>query len=135
MLKRHKGIISKTAFTSVYAFVGTIASHAGEEVIHQGEKAVKQKLLEEKNTTKAIVMMLAGCRDEQTSADTNAFGSGSTGAMSYSFITALTQCPNHTWESLIRSMRDILHKGDKKFQQMPQLSMGKPIDPKSAVLF
>ena len=79
--------------------------------------------------------MLAGCRDEQTSADTNAFGTGSTGAMSYSFITALTQQPSHTWETLIRSMRDILHKGDKKFTQMPQLSMGRVIDPASPVLF
>jgi hypothetical protein len=55
-----------------------------------------------------------------------------TGAMSYAFITALNEQPDRatlTWAQLITNMRNILHHGSHTFTQMPQLSMGKPLDP------
>jgi len=79
-------------------------------------------------------MQISGCRDEQTSADTNALGGTSTGAMSYAFIATFNQNPNQTWASLIKNMRDYLHKGPKKFTQMPQLSMGRLVSPDLPVL-
>lgn len=116
--------------------IAGIASLVGTEVVHQGKKIAQKELLALTNTSKAMIMMIAGCRDDQTSADvTNAFGKvGSTGAMSYSFITAITANPNHSWASLIRAMRDILHRGEKKFTQMPQLSMGREVSPNLPVV-
>jgi hypothetical protein len=121
---------------SALTSVAGIASLVGTEVLYQGKKKAKRELLAMTNTSNAMVMMIAGCRDDQTSADvTNAFGqSGSTGAMSYSFITAITANSNHSWASLIRAMRDILHRGDKKFTQMPQLSMGRNLNPNLPVV-
>lgn len=111
-----------------------LAELAGDEIWYQGKKHVRREVMK-KNTSKALVMQISGCRDDQTSADTNAFGSGSSGAMSYSFISSFNTNPIHTWKTLLTAMRDCLHKGNKKFTQMPQLSMGRIVDPRLPVVF
>eukprot|EP01103_Thecamoeba_quadrilineata_P003924 TRINITY_DN13659_c0_g1_i1.p1 TRINITY_DN13659_c0_g1~~TRINITY_DN13659_c0_g1_i1.p1 ORF type:complete len:357 (-),score=64.43 TRINITY_DN13659_c0_g1_i1:80-1150(-) len=76
--------------------------------------------------SEADVLMIAGCRDDQTSADASISGQA-TGAMSYSFIMTMTQNPHPTYVGLLNSMRDILY--EKKFAQIPQLSTSHEMDP------
>jgi len=111
-----------------------VVKHVKDEIDHQKTKHECRRRCEEQNTSKAMVMMIAGCRDDQTSSDTT-FQGEATGAMSYAFSKVLSHNPDQTWESLIREMRDLLHKGDKEFDQMPQLSMGRPVDTSLKVLF
>jgi len=114
---------------------GKLFDVVSSELLYQGKKKGRRKVVQQLNTSKALVMQISGCRDEQTSSDTNAFDGQSTGAMSYAFMSTMTNNPNQTWESLIRNMRDILHKeGPKKFIQMPQLSMGRLVSPQLPVV-
>ncbi|PLW04346.1 hypothetical protein PCASD_26743, partial [Puccinia coronata f. sp. avenae] len=46
-------------------------------------------------------------------------------AMSYAFITSLTQAPQQTYQQLLVSIRQILAN---KYSQKPQLSASHPID-------
>jgi hypothetical protein len=74
----------------------------------------------------ADVVMFSGCKDEQTSADTQEQGVGSTGAMSYALIKSLKSEPyDLTYIQLLNSVRQILRG---KYQQLPQLSSGRPMD-------
>jgi len=134
---RHKKKIKiKSVLSGGVTGIGSVvASVAGGELVHQGKKHARREIMEHMNTSKAMVMMIAGCRDEQTSADTNAFGTGSTGAMSWAFIRSITSNQQHSWASLIKAMRDCLHQGEKKFTQMPQLSLGRKINPNMPVVF
>lgn len=72
----------------------------------------------------ADVISISGSKDDQTSADARINGVA-TGAMSYSFITALTRNPNQSFLSLLNDMRDIL---DDNYSQKPQLSTSHPTD-------
>lgn len=83
-----------------------------------GEKARKTK------TSPADVISWSGCKDSQTSADTVEAGKA-TGAMSYAFISVLTQNKNQTYQSLLNSIRDILKS---KYSQKPQLAASHPMD-------
>merc|ERR1712137_1065973 len=132
-MKRHK--IGFSSLTSLAGIASTVTAVAGSEILYQGKKKTRQEILEKLNTTKAMVMQISGCRDEQTSADTSALSGGATGAMSYAFISTMNQNPNQTWKSLIKNMRDCLHNGPKKFTQMPQLNMGRLVSPDLPVLF
>ncbi|WVQ98413.1 hypothetical protein IAU59_005536 [Kwoniella sp. CBS 9459] len=75
-------------------------------------------------TSPADVIQWAGCKDSQTSADTQEEGKA-TGAMSYAFIAALTKYPNQSYQQLLISVREEM-KG--KYTQVPQLSACHPID-------
>jgi len=72
-------------------------------------------------TTVADCIMFSGCEDDQTSADTTIQGLGSTGALSFAFISAMNENPHFTYLQLLNRMRDILRG---KFTQKPQLSSG-----------
>ncbi|TPX32646.1 hypothetical protein SmJEL517_g04332 [Synchytrium microbalum] len=87
----------------------------------------EQKLAQQQalNGSYADVIMFAGCKDSQTSADTSVAGVGATGAMSYAFIAALTQNRNQSFAQLLGSVRGILAA---KYSQTPQLSSGRYID-------
>ncbi|KAH7920516.1 hypothetical protein BV22DRAFT_1039793 [Leucogyrophana mollusca] len=74
--------------------------------------------------TSADVISFAGCRDDQTSADT-VQGGVAVGAMSYAFVTALVRKPSQTYQELLKSVRDILRDN---YKQKPQLSSSHPID-------
>ena len=69
------------------------------------------------------VIMISGCRDDQTSAD-GFINSKSQGAMTWSFLNSIK--PNITWRQLIDNMHTIL--SESEFTQIPKLSSGKLID-------
>ncbi|KAI9450165.1 peptidase C14, caspase domain-containing protein [Lactarius psammicola] len=75
-------------------------------------------------TSPADVISWSGCKDSQTSADAVEAGSA-TGAMSYAFITSLTQQPQQSYQQLLQSIRGILRA---KYSQKPQLSSSHPMD-------
>jgi len=75
-------------------------------------------------TSPADVISWSGCKDSQTSADTQEAGTA-TGAMSYAFITALSQNKQQSYQQLLISLRSILQA---KYDQKPQLSSSHPMD-------
>lgn len=80
--------------------------------------------------TAGQVIMISGCMDSQTSADAyvnyNGQNMGS-GAMSFSFLETINnKGTNISLKTLIESMRTLLK--DNGYEQIPQLSSGKPID-------
>ncbi|KAK0210308.1 caspase domain-containing protein [Desarmillaria ectypa] len=75
-------------------------------------------------TSPADVISWSGCKDSQTSADTQEAGRA-TGAMSYAFTTVLAQNPEQSYELLLNNIRDVLRS---KYSQKPQLSSSHPMD-------
>nr|XP_019014601.1 metacaspase-1 [Kwoniella pini CBS 10737]OCF53382.1 metacaspase-1 [Kwoniella pini CBS 10737] len=88
----------------------------GKNLVNQNSDA--RKRTQETKTSPADVIMWSGCKDSQTSADTQEAGKA-TGAMSYAFIAALTKYPQQSYVQLLKTIRDEL-KG--KYSQKPQLS-------------
>lgn len=72
----------------------------------------------------ADVIMMSGCKDSQTSADAVEAGKA-TGAMSWAFITVLSQWPQMSYRQLLNATRDALAA---KYSQKPQMSASHPID-------
>ncbi|WWC69797.1 uncharacterized protein I206_103740 [Kwoniella pini CBS 10737] len=75
-------------------------------------------------TSPADIIQWAGCKDNQTSADSQEEGKA-TGAMSYAFIAALTKYPKQSYQQLLVSVREEMRG---KYTQKPQLSACHPID-------
>ena len=71
------------------------------------------------------VIMISGCRDNQTSEDAY-INSIFQGAMSWAFLDTVNKNPNLTWKELITTMRSSLKTS--KYEQVPQLSSGKKLD-------
>ena len=82
------------------------------------------KYTRETRSSGADVIMLSGCKDCQTSADAVEAGKA-TGAMSWAFITVLSQWPQLSYKQLLNATRDCLAA---KYSQKPQLSASHPID-------
>ena len=86
--------------------------------------------------TPGQVIMISGCRDDQTSADTyvNYLNNDiSSGAMTYSFLQTIQQLGvNINLKTLIENMRKILK--DNGFPQIPQLSSGNQLDISKTIL-
>lgn len=78
--------------------------------------------------TNGKVVMLSGCRDNQTSADAFLAGKYS-GAMTYSFLEAIKT--KKTWDSLLKEIRRILKR--KGFSQIPMLSSGRSLSLTSSI--
>ncbi|KIY71509.1 peptidase C14 [Cylindrobasidium torrendii FP15055 ss-10] len=87
-----------------------------------GQKA--DKVARATRTSPADCISWSGCKDSQTSADTQEAGTA-TGAMSFAFIAALNQQPQQSYQQLLNSIRDILKA---KYSQKPQLSSSHPMD-------
>jgi hypothetical protein len=64
------------------------------------------------------VIMISGCMDSQTSAE-SIINNNIQGAMTWSFIETINKNSNVSWRELLKSMRDLLKKS---FTQIPQLS-------------
>ncbi|WRT63873.1 metacaspase-1 [Kwoniella shivajii] len=94
----------------------------GKTLANQNSDA--RKKTEQTKTSPADVIMWSGCKDSQTSADTQEAGKA-TGAMSYAFIASLTKYPQQSYVQLLNTIRDEL-KG--KYSQKPQLSASHPMD-------
>jgi len=75
-------------------------------------------------TSAADVISWSGCKDSQTSADTQEAGKA-TGAMSHAFVAALNQNSHQSYQQLLVSIREILRA---KYDQKPQLSSSHPMD-------
>ncbi|KAI0322581.1 caspase domain-containing protein [Amylostereum chailletii] len=75
-------------------------------------------------TSPADVISWSGCKDSQTSADAVEAGTA-TGAMSYAFISTLSQQRQQSYQQLLTSIRGILKA---KYSQKPQLSSSHPMD-------
>ncbi|KAI0342819.1 hypothetical protein BDW22DRAFT_1428962 [Trametopsis cervina] len=75
-------------------------------------------------TSPADVISWSGCKDSQTSADTVEAGQ-STGAMSFAFISVLSQIQQQSYQQLLVNIRSIL---GQKYSQKPQLSASHPIN-------
>lgn len=71
------------------------------------------------------IVMISGCRDNQTSAD--AWIGGFTGALTWAFLKAMTFADKHdknmSWQGLLHEIRHYLKK--EGYTQVPQLSMSK----------
>ncbi|KAF9128602.1 Ca(2+)-dependent cysteine protease [Mortierella sp. 14UC] len=93
----------------------------GKKIDRAGER---QRIIERKSSSSDCIMF-RGCKDDQTSSDAVEAGFGMTGAMTFSFITALTANPRHTYLELLNSIRDILRTN---YSQKPQLSSSYPVD-------
>ncbi|KAI9223627.1 peptidase C14, caspase domain-containing protein [Blastocladiella britannica] len=74
--------------------------------------------------SKAHVVMLAGCKDMQTSADAKINGIA-TGAMSWAMLKAMREKPGLSTQQLLQVTRLLL---GEHFSQIPQLSSGHPLD-------
>lgn len=78
------------------------------------------------------VLLFSGCRDDQTSADTNALSGGATtGAMTYSLIESIehgaySDWHRYTYRGLLKTMRKKMVKAGMK--QVPQFSSSHPFD-------
>lgn len=78
------------------------------------------------------VLLFAGCRDGETSADTSKLARGlTTGAMTYALIEALEHSSvgdwrNYTYRKLLQSMRQKMINA--KLRQVPQFSTSHPFD-------
>ncbi|KAF8635165.1 hypothetical protein AX15_000503 [Amanita polypyramis BW_CC] len=90
-------------------------------VAGNGQKA--QKVARATKTSPADAISWSGCKDSQTSADTQEAGQA-TGAMSYAFISAIERNPQQSYQQLLSSIRDILRA---KYSQKPQLSCSHPM--------
>lgn len=77
-----------------------------------------------KGTRGGLAVLISGCDDHQTSADTNAFaGSTSTGAMTYSFIQALESEPGTTYGRLLTAMRSAIRDTNTGIRSGPIASL------------
>lgn len=72
------------------------------------------------------VLMFAGCRDRQTSADTSKMAGLRTGALTYAFVEACEKSRSWSYRALLREMRFKMR--EKKLKQVPQFSTSVPFD-------
>jgi len=75
--------------------------------------------------TTGNVIMISGCTDNQTSAD-SVFNNKPNGALTWCLLESLKQNSNISWRELIKNMRVLLK--EKRYSQIPQLSSGSFVD-------
>lgn len=92
----------------------------------------KKKTTMEPNQNEGEVLLFSGCKDNQTSADTNKLSGGlTTGAMTYALIETLEHSTvgdwrNYTYRKLLQTMRQKLRAN--RMTQTPQFSTSHPFD-------
>ena len=82
--------------------------------------------------TNGNIIMISGCRDNQTSADAY-INLKYQGAMTWAFLDTVNKNPNLSWKDLITTMRSSLKTS--KYEQIPQLSSGKKLDLTTKIWF
>ncbi|KAG9025716.1 Ca(2+)-dependent cysteine protease [Tulasnella sp. JGI-2019a] len=126
------------AGTGVMGIVKGYASHdygsmlKGATALFGAASGKQNKAEEFSRRTKsspADVISWSGCKDSQTSADTQVAGKG-TGAMSWAFMESLNRNPQQSYQQLLVSIRALLRD---KYSQRPQLSSSHPMD--TSILF
>ena len=77
--------------------------------------------------TLGTVILISGCMDDQTSAESTMSDGKIAGAMTWSLLETLKQYPSElSWNTLLTNMKRLLV--ESKFNQIPQLSSGHPLD-------
>jgi hypothetical protein len=106
--------------------MGAFRGAAGLVKVASGNSQAQraQAITKATKTSPADAIMWSGCKDSQTSADTQEAGKA-TGAMSYAFITAIERNPQQSYQQLLISIREVLRD---KYSQKPQLSCSHPMD-------
>jgi hypothetical protein len=110
----------KAAISAAMGIAKTLMNGGGDN----GKKAAeKQKQI---RTTLANVVQFSGCRDEQTSADTQVCGMA-TGALSWAFTEVFKGLQGRpiSYLDLLKQMRGLL---SQKYSQVPQMSAGYHMD-------
>ncbi|KAK1763094.1 caspase domain-containing protein [Phialemonium atrogriseum] len=104
--------------------LGSVAStlFSFAKTAYSGDDAYKKTV--QTRTSPADVIMWSGSKDDQTSADAT-IASQATGAMSWAFISAITENPKQSYVELLNSIRGVL---ETKYTQKPQLSCSHPLD-------
>ena len=112
------------------------ALDAGQKALNSltaiGNEGKAQEITEQTRSSQGDVVMFAGCKDYQTSADTKVQGYGATGAASYAFIDAVSKGRNLTYIELLATMRETLRQ---KYSQVVQMSTGFPTDMNTPFIF
>jgi hypothetical protein len=103
---------------------GVFKSAMGLVKTATGNTQKAEKISKATRTSPADVISWSGCKDSQTSADTQEAGNA-TGAMSFAFISALEANPQQSYQELLNNIREILRA---KYSQKPQLSSSHPMD-------
>ncbi|PPR02667.1 hypothetical protein CVT24_002150 [Panaeolus cyanescens] len=103
---------------------GVFKSAMGLVKTATGSTQKAEKISKATRTSPADVISWSGCKDSQTSADTQEAGNA-TGAMSFAFISALEANPQQSYQELLNNIREILRS---KYSQKPQLSSSHPMD-------
>ncbi|KAI0065103.1 peptidase C14 [Artomyces pyxidatus] len=119
-----QGLLSAVSSYARGDMGGVFSSMSGLLKTATGSNQKASALSKRTKTSPADVISWSGCKDSQTSADAVEAGTA-TGAMSYAFITALTQQPQQSYQQLLGSLRGILRE---KYSQKPQLSSSHPMD-------
>jgi len=104
------------ALSSAMGLVKTATGSAHTQKAEQITKATR--------TSPADVISWSGCKDSQTSADTEEAGKA-TGAMSFAFTSVLSGNTQQSYQQLLVGIREILRD---KYSQKPQLSSSHPMD-------
>lgn len=116
-------------------FVHTISAHEGRVSTvdeSSGRRKHRRSKLSEQQVAQSQmswgdVTLFSGCRDDQTSADARNLGKAAQGAMCFSWLKTLQTAQGVlTYYQVLSSMRNILKK--EGFEQIPQLSTGRPVD-------
>ncbi|KDR73066.1 hypothetical protein GALMADRAFT_252495 [Galerina marginata CBS 339.88] len=103
---------------------GVFKSAMGLVKTATGNTQKAEKLTKATRTSPADVISWSGCKDSQTSADTQEAGNA-TGAMSFAWISALKANKQQSYQELLNNIRGILKA---KYSQKPQLSSSHPMD-------
>ncbi|KAF8806293.1 hypothetical protein BYT27DRAFT_7191621 [Phlegmacium glaucopus] len=103
---------------------GVLQSAMGLVKVATGNAQKADKLAKATRTSPADVISWSGCKDSQTSADTEEAGNA-TGAMSFAFISTLSENTQQSYQQLLVNIREILKA---KYSQKPQLSSSHPMD-------
>lgn len=124
-----QGLLSAVSSYARGDMGGMFKSAMGLVKTATGSTQKADKIAKATRTSSADVISFSGCKDSQTSADTQEAGQA-TGAMSYAFITALGEKHEQSYQELLVRIREILRA---KYSQKPQLSSSHPM--KTELLF
>ncbi|KAI9342334.1 peptidase C14, caspase domain-containing protein [Obelidium mucronatum] len=91
----------------------------------------KQETFNENTGGPKQVFCLSGCKDEQTSADAS-FNGKANGALTYAILKSLNENRQLSFEELLLQLRGFMQG---EYSQIPQLSCGIAVDPKSPFSF
>ncbi|KAG6909070.1 Ca(2+)-dependent cysteine protease [Tephrocybe rancida] len=118
-----QGLLSAVSSYARGDMGGVLKSAIGLVKTVSGGQEKANKIAKATRTSSADVISWSGCKDSQTSADTQEKGEA-TGAMSYAFIAVLSKNKQQSYQGLLVNIRDILKA---KYEQKPQLSSSHPI--------